>query len=243
MGLLLLGGCGLLGGNKKHESSAGGKYSKFDDNNIELKKVKKIEIMDNVQSEIWKSHPMMGYMKANLESMALGINGFELEATDELKADARTFWEEFDSEYMMYIPNDEILKRMDSLLRTNGGNVKFWEIEIVGGNWCSDTRIGVPRLCKVLDELMHISEDNEVLGNGDIRVSGSRIKIVYRRVNREKKFIDEKDRTEHIYGRVPEINLFFKGDLANKGISELSGSIIETPMKTWEQDLLMLFAK
>ena len=114
-----------------------------------------------------------------------------------MRADAQLFWDDFETEYMMYSPSEALLKQLDSVLRSkvlNAGSglitLPTFRMLMIGGNWCSDTRMGLPRLCKVLDQLMLTSEGNVVISKTELEVSSVRLVLDYLRVDRNKKFIE-----------------------------------------------------
>ena len=88
-------------------------------------------------------------------------------------------------------------------------------LKIIGGNWCSDTRREVPRLCKVLDACNANPE-----------------MFQYFRVNKQKKAIASDFAAEQPVVSVPTVFVYRQG--------VLKGSIVETPRISWEKDLLQL---
>jgi hypothetical protein len=131
---------------------------------------------------------------------------------------------------------------------------------MIGGNWCSDTRMGLPRLCKVLDVLMLSTEGNVVRNREELEYAGVLIRLDYRRVNRDKKLIDGAlagdvffGQKSVVIGRVPEVCVahnwrFAQAMGGNPDVdfateTQYAGSIVEMPQASWEADLLALFAK
>ena len=131
---------------------------------------------------------------------------------------------------------------------------------MIGGYGCSETRMGLPRLCKVLDVLMSSTEGNVVRNREELEYAGVLIRLDYRRVNRDKKLIDGAlagdvffGQKSVVIGRVPEVCVAstwkrLVGSTGNPDVdfaveSQYVGSIVETPQVSWEADLLALIAK
>lgn len=98
--------------------------------------------------------------------------------------------------------------------------VKNYRFEIFLGTWCGDSKREVPRLMKVLDDL-HVSHSNITiiaLGNGDTLYKQSPA---------------HEERGKAIY-RVPHLNIYRNG--------KETGRITETPVKSWEHDLLAILS-
>ena len=139
--ILTLGGCGVLGGNKKDMkdnqviNSQGGGVA--------------IDIVDNVNSELWRLHPALHYLKS--EVALAHLQGFNQDGDSALRADAALFLQEMEGEYMSYEPSISVIKSLDSVLRAKqeaaAGRPSRIDLLMIGGNWCSDTRMGLPRLC------------------------------------------------------------------------------------------------
>lgn len=161
-----------------------------------------LEIVDNVSNKLWKLHPTLHFMRGELMAMARLAGDYASShgstANDsQMRADAQLFYNNFETEYMMYSPSQAVLKQMDSVLRSkvlNAGSglitLPTFRMLMIVGNWCSDTRMGLPRLCKVLDQLMLTSEGNVVVSKNELEVSGVRLIFDCLRVDRDKKFID-----------------------------------------------------
>lgn len=123
-------------------------------------------------------------------------------------ASAARFMEVFEKEFMDYRPDKRICEKLSQRLE----NV---EVKVIGGNWCSDTRREVPRLCKVLYYAGFSAE-----------------KFSYFRVDRQKKAVEPDFAAENKVERVPTIFVYRGG--------KLLGTIVETPEKSLEADLLAL---
>lgn len=161
-----------------------------------------VEIVDNVSNELWKLHPTLHFMRGELMAMAKATGDYSASSgsmvdDSAMRADAQLFWDDFETEYMMYSPSEALLKQLDSVLRSkvlNAGSglitLPTFRMLMIGGNWCSDTRMGLPRLCKVLDQLMLTSEGNVVISKTELEVSSVRLVLDYLRVDRNKKFIE-----------------------------------------------------
>lgn len=92
------------------------------------------------------------------------------------------------------------------------------DITVVGGNWCSDTKTQIPRLCKVL-HLAGLNESN----------------FKYVQVDRDKNLIVSPGETIKAGvkpQRVPTVTVQRNGRFA--------GIIVETPKASWEEDILAL---
>jgi hypothetical protein len=254
MVILSLAGCGMFGrgkndmNNKENIKQGGGGIA--------------IEIVDNVNSELWRLHPALHYMKSEVALAHLqGLNG---DGDSVLRADAALFLQEMEGEYMSYEPSVSVIKSLDSVLRARHelmvGKPSRIDLLMIGGNWCSDTRMGLPRLCKVLDVLMLSTEGNVVRNREELEYAGVLIRLDYRRVNRDKKLIDGAlagdvffGQKSVVIGRVPEVCVahnwrFAQAMGGNPDVdfateTQYVGSIVEMPQVSWEADLLALFSK
>ena len=125
------------------------------------------------------------------------------------KAIAEKFIQSITKEYNTYKPDREVMAELK----------KSWNdslsVKVIGGNWCSDTRRELPRICGVLDGI-----------NADASGFG------YYKVSKDKKPLQQDFASEHPVTRVPTVFIFKNGNLL--------GQIVETPGKTWESDLLDL---
>ena len=171
-------------------------------------------------------------------------------------ADASDFKKTFPTKYSSYVFLDHfqieaIRKKLEEIYR-DGWSV---EIQIIGGNWCSDTRDGLPAMAKVLDNLSFL-------------MGSDREKLVYLRVDRSKNFIDSvsgdvltfrKENPNAVVTRVPWVRVvLFKGlqyeilnvdkngtvssatKKAKKVDSRFLGEIIEVAYPSWESELLKI---
>lgn len=245
-----------------------------------------LEIVDNVSNELWKLHPTLHFMRGELMAMAKATGDYSASSgsmvdDSAMRADAQLFWDDFETEYMMYSPSEALLKQLDSVLRSkvlNAGSglitLPTFRMLMIGGNWCSDTRMGLPRLCKVLDQLMLTSEGNVVISKTELEVSSVRLVLDYLRVDRDKKFIESDKAHKYVLhgglsnimdgstgginlkqekaGRVPEgvfSQKFVSRNSAEVLVDQVDdswvfmGSILETPIKSWEADFLKLFVE
>jgi len=222
-----------------------------------------IGIVDNVNAELWRLHPALHYLKS--EVALAHAQGLNQDGDSALRADAALFLQEMETEYMAYEPNTAIIKALDSVLRMRteamAGRPSHIDLLMIGGNWCSDTRMGLPRLCKVLDVLMGSTEGNVVRNREELECAGVLIRLDYRRVNREKKLIDGAFAGDVFFGgksvvigRVPELAVAHSWksvpsplggnpdvDFAAEPL--YVGSILEMPQVSWEADLLDLIKK
>lgn len=255
MVVLTLGGCRMLGGgknkmkeNQRINSTSGGLA---------------INVADNVNSELWRLHPALNYLKSELGGMALA-QGLYQGGDSIVRADAALFWQEIEQEYMTYEPKSDVINALDSALRLRqegmAGKPARITLLMIGGNWCSDTRMGLPRLCKVLDVLMASTDGNGVRNREVLEYAGVEISLDYRRVNRDKKLIDGALAGELFFGqrsvlisRVPEVCVAYawKSSPSIGGNPDVDfaaeplyvGSILETPQVSWEADFLELLRR
>lgn len=136
--------------------------------------------------------------------------GKDAASTDSLtSAWANTFLNEFEKTFNAYYPYKPVMGELYA--KKPYGLV----VKAVGGNWCSDTRMQVPRLCKVL-HLLGISPDN----------------FDYYTVNKEKKPVNDDFASTVKIDRVPLIIFYIDG-------KEI-GRIVENPQKSIEEDLLKM---
>lgn len=170
-------------------------------------------------------------------------------------ADASDFKKSFPSKYSSYVfvaeEIEAIRKKLNEIYR-DGWVV---EIQIIGGNWCSDTRDGLPVFARVLDQV------NFLMGS-------EKEKLVYMRVDRSKKFIDTSssevrnfisENPALVVTRVPwvrvmihrginykMINLDGEGQVSSvsnnlkKQDSRFLGEIVEVAYPSWEAELLRI---
>ncbi|MBM3400292.1 MAG: thioredoxin family protein [Bacteroidetes bacterium] len=131
----------------------------------------------------------------------------ELESQDSLqKTIATKFKETIKTEYPQYQPDNATLT--DLKARWNDSI----SVKVIGGNWCSDTRLELPRLCRVLDG-----------------VGAHADSFGYFKVDKDKKPVNNDFATKQSVTRVPTVFVFRDG--------KLLGQIVETPVKSWEVDL------
>lgn len=136
----------------------------------------------------------------------------DLNADDSMTAaSAQQFLNEFEKEFKTYQPDRKTCDKLTPKLTDVN-------IRVIGGNWCSDTRREVPRLCKVLFYADFPADRFE-----------------YFRVNKQKKAIDDDFAATQPVTSVPTIFVYRNG--------QLLGSIVETPRKTLEADLLLMLSK
>ena len=119
---------------------------------------------------------------------------------------AEKFLGQMDMEFSSYKPDAGSCKQLSSKLQGV-------EVRVIGGNWCSDTRREVPRMCRVLCEAGLPAEQ-----------------LAYFKVDKQKKAVNKDFAAEQKVSRVPEFFVYRNGTLL--------GSIIETPQVSLEKDLL-----
>lgn len=146
------------------------------------------------------------------------VHQMELTLADDLNsddstiaADAALFKTEFEHEFKSYQPDRITLNKLAAY-------AKETEVKTVGGNWCSDTRMQIPRLCKVLYYM-------QVPAN----------RFMYYRVDHDKKPVENDFAATISISSVPDMVIFYKGKIA--------GHIIETPTVSIEKDLLKLLSE
>jgi glutamate synthase domain-containing protein 3 len=124
---------------------------------------------------------------------------------------ATDFWNNFEKEFASYKPKKSVIHEL--FLITQKEHI---EITVVGGNWCSDTKTQIPRLCKVL----HLAG----LDESDFK---------YFQVDRNKNLIVPEGETAKAKikpQRVPTVMVKRNGRFA--------GIVVETPKASWEEDIL-----
>lgn len=122
---------------------------------------------------------------------------------------ANTFLNEFEKNFDGYYPHKAVMAK---LLEKKPDGLS---IKVVGGNWCSDTRLQLPRVCKVL-HLLGVSPDN----------------FDYFTVDKQKKALSNDFASTIKIDKVPLI-IFYVNE------KEI-GRIIESPKKSIEEDLLKM---
>lgn len=113
----------------------------------------------------------------------------------------------FNSQYDLYKPAEAVIAKLEN-------KINDYEITVVLGTWCSDSKREVPRFFKVLNEA----------GYND-----KRVKIIGVDKNKDAILVDIKDLNIE---RVPTF-IIYKND-------KEVGRIIETPRRTLESDLLKI---
>lgn len=126
------------------------------------------------------------------------------------RAWANEFMQGFEPAFRAYHPDLKLIGKLkkytDSL-----------EVQVIGGNWCSDTRRELPRLCKVL-YYAGLSTD----------------KMGYYKVDKEKKPLNNDFAKTYTFSFIPTIVVYYKG--------KEMGKIVEVTRYSMEQDLLNLLA-
>ena len=168
-------------------------------------------------------------------------------------ADASDFKKSFPNTYSTSKYTDETIKSIRKKLSEIEGEGWVVEIQVIGGNWCSDTREGIPVLARVLDNV------NFLMGS-------EKEKLVYLRVDRSKKFIDTSsmevrnfiaDNPDLVVTRVPWVRVMIHRGINYKminldGAGQVStvsnnlkkldtrflGEIVEVAYPSWEAELL-----
>jgi len=148
--------------------------------------------------DLWGIAPCMMMLKESLmkqQNLTVGMvnedkGDVEKEKIDSARmADVKVFLGNFMFDYEDYICGEDEADQLGRIFKKLEKNGRKMRVVMVGGNWCSDTKAGVPAVCRVLDEA-------DYPGNID-----------YFRVDREKKFIDpgiemEVTRVPHIIFQV-----------------------------------------
>jgi hypothetical protein len=119
---------------------------------------------------------------------------------------ASEFLASFEEGFNRYRPDKSVAIKLSKYKSRVG-------IKVVGGNWCSDTREQVPKLCKVL-YYMGVSVDS----------------FHYYQVDKNKKPMEDDFAASWTKGPVPDIMVYLDG------IEK--GRIIEVPRGRMEEDLL-----
>jgi hypothetical protein len=155
------------------------------------------------------------YHTLDMESHPDYVHKMELTLAEDLNSDdsatagwAKKFLTEFETGFNGYHPDKSVIEQIKK--KCAGLTVK-----VIGGNWCSDTREQIPRLCKVLYYAQVPASTFE-----------------YYRVSRDKKPVADDFAATRTIGAVPEIVIFVNG--------EEKGRIIEVPQKNMEEDLLRI---
>lgn len=181
--------------------------------------------------ELWGIAPSMMMLKESLmkqQKLTAGMvdlsrGDIEKERVDSARmADVKVFLGNFMFDYEDYICDEDVADQLQQIFNKLEKKGRKMRVVMVGGNWCSDTKAGIPAVCRVLDEA-------DYPGNID-----------YFRVDREKKFIDPGIEME--VTRVPHI-IFQVTKKDNDQEFESVGEIIETPNGSWEKNILAIFKK
>jgi hypothetical protein len=140
----------------------------------------------------------------NSEPMLIGY------CTREVFSDSAFAWW-FNPEYESYKPDSSAIEMLKEKIN-DARFAKQVDITLVIGSWCDDSRIYVPRLYKILDEINYLTEEITLIA-----------------VNESKK--TEGDEIEGLaIDLVPTI-IFYRNN------SEL-GRIVESPQHSIEEDML-----
>ncbi|MCC7298038.1 MAG: thioredoxin family protein [Bacteroidia bacterium] len=141
------------------------------------------------------------------------VHNMELTLAGDLNSDdsatalwAKEFLAGFETEFKNYHPDKKIIDKLKKFSTEI-------QVKVIGGNWCSDTKREVPRLCKIL---YYMGVDAN--------------KFEYYRVDRNKKPVEPDFASSRTIGAVPDMVIYKNG-------TEV-GRIVEVPNKTLEKDLL-----
>ncbi len=115
----------------------------------------------------------------------------------------------YKTQFEIYQPKLSIVKKIDAIIVKGG-----FEVVTIFGDWCSDSKLQVPRFYKLLSE-MNFSLSNSKL----IAVNGS-------------KKAQSLDISKYKILRIPTFIIYFNG--------EEIGRIVESPDNTLEKDLLKI---
>ncbi|HEY0677383.1 MAG TPA: hypothetical protein VGD17_03815 [Chitinophagaceae bacterium] len=121
------------------------------------------------------------------------------------------FNEWYAKEYAAYKPDSVVTDSLANLMAP-------YRFEIFLGTWCGDSKREVPRLMKILDDMKVKPSSIDIIsvGNND---------TLY------KQSPTHEESGKNIY-RVPHLNIYRDGKEV--------GRIIETPVKSWEKDMLVI---
>jgi hypothetical protein len=155
------------------------------------------------------------YTKLDAVSHPAYVHYMELTLADDVNSDdsatavwAHDFMAEFEKSYRAYKPSLKFIKKLSRLKDSI-------EIKVIGGNWCSDTRRELPRLCKVLAYMGVPTQ-----------------KLHYYKVDRKKHAINDDFAAHYNFTYVPVIVLYKSG--------KEMGKIEEVCKKSTEEDLWKL---
>lgn len=125
------------------------------------------------------------------------------------------FGEYYSLEYPNYIPNPEIINQINNLVKTNKTQ---YEVVVVLGTWCGDSKDQVPRFMKIMDTI-----NNPLLSIQS-----------YICVDRTKS-APNTSMEDYKIEKVPTF-IFYKNSIE-------IGRIVETPLKSIETDMLEILKK
>lgn len=115
----------------------------------------------------------------------------------------------YKTQFEVYQPKLSIVKKIEDIISKGG-----FEIVTVFGDWCSDSKLQVPRFYKLLEEISFPETDRRLIA-----------------VNRSKK-APSLDVSEYKILKVPTFIVYFN--------AQEIGRIVESPDSTLEKDLLKI---
>ncbi len=115
----------------------------------------------------------------------------------------------YKTQFEIYQPKLSIVKKIDAIIVKGG-----FEVVTIFGDWCSDSKLQVPRFYKLLSEMNFSLSNSKLIA-----------------VNRSKK-AQSLNVSEYKILRVPTFIIYFNG--------EEIGRIVESPDSTLEKDLLKI---
>lgn len=135
-------------------------------------------------------------------------------ATDPKYLTEGDFGASYASEFASYNPDTTLIRQMSAYLLKNGGDLK---LTIVLGTWCGDSKEQLPRFYKIISKLTTPFHNIELIC-----------------VDREKK-AGNLDISSLKIEKVPTF-IFYRNNIE-------IGRIIETPLKTIENDMMRIISK